>query len=110
MRDFLRDRPKRQRQRGRHREKGERFSALSTLVTDLTQPWRDTCIDWYGEEKKQVHLLSGIHLWYSAGDKPLPIRWVLVVDPETNKGEAFFSTDLDLAPEQIVSWYAGTSK
>lgn len=92
-------------QRGRHREKGARFTALSQLVMDMTQPWRDACINWYGGETKNVRLLSGIHLWYSAGEKPLPIRWVLVVDPETNKAEAFFSTDLALAPEQIVHWF-----
>jgi hypothetical protein len=91
--------------RGRHREKGERFTALIKLAADMMQPWQDACIDWYGNEKKHVRLLSGIHLWYSSGDKPLPIRWVIVLDPETSKAEAFFSTDLDLAPEQIVSWF-----
>lgn len=92
-------------QRGRHREKGARFTALTKLITDVTQPWRNACIDWYGGEKKNVRLLSGIHLWYSSGDKPLPIRWVLVLDPETNKAEAFFSIDLQLTPAQIVSWF-----
>jgi hypothetical protein len=92
-------------QRGRHREKGVRFTALTKLATDFTRPWRDACIDWYGNEKKHVHLLSGINLWYSSGEKPLPIRWVLVTDPDTNETEAFFSTDLQLAPEQIVTWF-----
>jgi hypothetical protein len=92
-------------QRGRRREKGARFTALTKLIADVTQPWRDACIDWYGGEKKNVRLLSGVHLWYSSGDKSLPIHWVLVFDPETNKAEAFFSTDLVLAPEQIVSWF-----
>ena len=92
-------------QRGRHREKGERFTSLKTLAADVTQPWRDACINWYGGITKNVRLLSGIHLWYSSGEKPLPIRWVLVVDPETNEAEAFFSTDMALAPEQIVNWF-----
>ncbi|HVC48964.1 MAG TPA: transposase [Burkholderiales bacterium] len=92
-------------QRGRHRVKGERFTALAKLIEDATQSWRDAAIDWYGGDKKNVRLLSGINLWYSSGEKPLPIRWVVVVDPETNQAEAFFSTDLDLAPEQIVAWF-----
>lgn len=58
-----------------------------------------------GGEKKSVCLLSGIHLWYSSGEKSLPLRWVLVFDPDKNKAEAFFSTDLQLAPEQIVQWF-----
>ena len=92
-------------QRGRHREKGERFTSLKELATDMTQPWRDVGINWYGGEKKNVRMLSGIHLWYSSGEKPLPIRWVLVIDPDTNEAEAFFSTDLQLAPEQIINWF-----
>lgn len=92
-------------QRGRHREKGTRFTALTKLATDTTQPWHDACIDWYGNEKKNVRLLSGIHLWYPSGEKPLPIRWILVTDPDPNKTEAFFSTDLQLAPEQIINWF-----
>jgi len=92
-------------QRGRHREKGARVQALSDLAKDTTQPWQETSIDWYGGIKKKVRLLSGINLWYSTGEKPLPVRWVLVVEPETNKAEAFFSTGLELPPEQIVSWF-----
>ena len=30
---------------------------------------------------------------------------MLVFDPEKNKAEAFFSTDMKLAPEQIVNWF-----
>jgi hypothetical protein len=58
-----------------------------------------------GGDKKSVRLLSGIHLWYSSGEKPLPIRWVLVFDPDKNEAEAFFSTDLQLAAEQIVHFF-----
>lgn len=93
------------RQLGRHREKGERVISLAKLALDSTQPWRNICIDWYGGVTKNIRLLSDTHLWYSPGEKPLPIRWVLVVDPDTNKAEAFFSTDLQLAPEKIINWF-----
>jgi hypothetical protein len=89
-------------QLGRHREKGDRVISLKQLVEDKTQAWCDAEIAWYGGEKKSVRLLSGVHLWYSPGEKPLPIRWVLVFDPEKNAAEAFFSTDLKLEPQQIV--------
>jgi hypothetical protein len=92
-------------QRGRHREKGERFTSLKQLVSDLTQGWRNADVNWYGDEMKQVRLLSGINLWYSSGEKPLPIRWVLVVDPNKDEAEAFFTTDLQLLPEQIINWF-----
>ena len=35
----------------------------------------------------------------------MPIRWVLVMDPGKNEAEAFFSTDLQLAPGQIINWF-----
>lgn len=92
-------------QLGRRREKGKRFSSLKQLANDITQPWRDAIVTWYGGETKQVRILSGINLWYSSGEKPLLIRWVLVLDVEKNQAEAFFSTDIKLEPEQIVNWF-----
>lgn len=89
---------------GRRAEKGKRLTSLKQLATDLAQPWRNTFVTWYGSETKQVRMLSGINLWYSPGDKPLLIRWVLVVD-EKNHAEAFFSTDVKLEPEQIVNYF-----
>ncbi len=90
---------------GRRREKGKRFTSLKQIAADLTQPWRDTTVSWYGGEIKQVRMLSGINLWYSAGEKPLLIRWVLVFDVEKNQAEAFFSTHINLEPEQIVNYF-----
>ncbi|MCW5584303.1 MAG: transposase [Gammaproteobacteria bacterium] len=93
-------------QRGRHREKGERYTSLKQLASNVTQPWREVEVDWYSGEKKKIRLLSGINLWYSAGEKPLSIRWVFVIDPDKdNEAEAFFSTDLSLVPEQIINWF-----
>jgi putative transposase ISC1217 len=65
-----------------------------------------TEVRWYGGERKRVWLLSGISLWYSSGLAPLPIRWVLVVDPQGRaRTEAFFSTDVNLTAETIVEWF-----
>jgi hypothetical protein len=75
------------------------------IATDLVQPWRDTIVTWYGGETKQVRMLSGISFWYSPGEKPLLIRWVLVSDPNKNHTEAFFSTDINLEPEKIVNYF-----
>jgi hypothetical protein len=91
--------------RGRPREKGKRFTSLKQLAQDITQPWRDAIVTWYGGETKQVRILSGTNLWYSPGEKPLLIRWVLVFDPDKNQAEAFFSTDTKLEPEQIINYF-----
>jgi len=92
-------------QRGRHREKGMRVTSLKVLATDMSQAWQETEVTWYGNEKKSVRILTGINLWYSAGEKPLFIRWVLVIQPGTDQAEAFFSTDLNAAPDQIINHF-----
>lgn len=91
--------------RGRHREKGMRVTPLKVLATDMSQGWRETEVTWYGNEKKSVRILTGINLWYSAGEKPLFIRWVLVIQPGADQAEAFFSTDLNAAPDQIINHF-----
>ena len=43
---------------------------------------------------------------YTPGEKPLPIRWVLVRDPAGKlKDTALLCTDLEAGPQQIVAWY-----
>ena len=92
-------------QLGRHREKGDRLPSLKKLANDLTQAWTEVTVNWYGGELKTVRILTGVCLWYSSGEKPLPIRWVLVVDPKKDDAEAFFTTDLSLAAEKIINWF-----
>ena len=41
--------------------------------------------------------------WYTPGQDPLPLRWVLVRDPLGKLlPAAFFATDLKATPEQIL--------
>jgi len=92
-------------QLGRHREKGVRVTPLKMLAADLSQDWQETEVTWYGNEKKSVRMMSGINLWYSAGEKPLFIRWVLVIQPAADQADAFFSTDLNAAPDHIINHF-----
>jgi len=44
-------------------------------------------------------------LWYTPRQPPVAIRYVLVADPEGKlRMEAFFCTDLEATPEQILAW------
>ena len=50
--------------------------------------------------------MSDTAIWYHCGQPPLPIRWVLIRDPEgVFKTQALLSTDLNLKPKQIVQWF-----
>ena len=52
-----------------------------------------------------MRLFSHKALWYTPGWDPLPIRFVIVRDPEGKlRDEVFFCTDPDADPVQMVNW------
>jgi hypothetical protein len=92
--------------RGPKPHKGQRLPALKALGHAEGQAWHDLEVAWYGGERKRRRLCSGACLWHTPGEKPVPIRWVLVVDPDGKlRPAAFFSTDLACAPVQIIEWF-----
>ena len=99
--------PRRQGQIGRPRIKGERLPNLSEVAQDPRTVWESTKIaNWYGSEDRTVEIASATAVWYSTGLFAVPIRWVLIRDPEGGfKTQALLCTDLDADPEQIVRRY-----
>jgi hypothetical protein len=68
-------------------------------------PWETVEVDWYGGQRKQMGVFSRTALWYTPGLPPVDIRDVLVCDPDGKlRMEAFFCTDLQATPEQILAW------
>ena len=99
--------PRRQGQIGRPRIKGERLPNLSEVAQDPTTVWESTKIaNWYGSEDRTVQIASETAVWYSTGLPAVPVRWVLIRDPEGGfEPQALLCTDLDADPEQVVRWY-----
>jgi len=92
--------------RGPKPKKGQRLPTLTSLVEETKQSGHEGEVPWYGGERKCVRLRSGVCLWHTPGEQPVPIHWVLVVDPDGRlRPEACFSTHLDLAPAKIVEWF-----
>ncbi len=92
--------------RGPKPKKGARQMSLQARVTDPETAWQAATVQWYGGVERAVELASGTALWYTPGEAPLPIRWVLVRDPRgTLAPQAFFATDLLVTPVQIVAWF-----
>jgi hypothetical protein len=61
---------------------------------------------WYGREKRTVEVVSGTAIWYHTGLPPVPLRWVLIRDPQEGfDTQALLCTDLGAEPEQIISWF-----
>jgi hypothetical protein len=53
-----------------------------------------------------VEIASKTAVWYSTGLFAVPVRWVLIRDPEGRfKTQALLCTDLEADPQEIVSWY-----
>ncbi len=53
-----------------------------------------------------MEVATGTALWYHAGIPPVPIRWVLVRDPEgTFASQAVLCTDQNADPVQILQWF-----
>jgi hypothetical protein len=99
--------PRRQGQIGRPRIKGERLPNLSAVAQDPKTVWESTEIaNWYGSEDRTVEIASETAVWYSTGLPAVPVRWVLIRDPEGRfDPQALLCTDLEAAPERIVRWY-----
>jgi hypothetical protein len=94
-------------QRWRPRLKGERLANLSVVAEDRATVWKLTTIaNWYGEGERMVEIASETAVWYSTGLFAVPLRWVLVRDPQAEfKTQALLCTDLKADPHKIVSWF-----
>jgi hypothetical protein len=61
---------------------------------------------WYGEGQREMDIVSGTGVWYHTGKPPLPIRWVLLRDPQGKfKPQALLCTDQQAKPVQILQWF-----
>jgi hypothetical protein len=99
--------PRRPGQLGRTRLKGERLPNLSAVAEDPATAWTSiTVADWYGVQQRTVEVASATAIWYSTGLPPVPLRWVLIRDPEEEfETQALLCTDLHIDPERIISWF-----
>ncbi len=94
-------------QRGRPRKKGKRLPTLEAAAKNPQTVWKSvTLLNWYGQARKKVEIVSNTAVWYHNGMPPLPIRWILIRDPLGKfKTQALLCTDLHLKPEQILKWF-----
>jgi hypothetical protein len=99
--------PRRVGQIGRPRLKGKRLPNLAVVAEDTSTVWTSvTLADWYGGGERTVEVTSETALWYHTGVPPVPLRWVLVRDPQgTFSTQALLCTDLTVDPERILSWF-----
>ncbi len=92
--------------RGRPRKKGARQVTLRQRVSTPTTNWEDLPVRWYGRSTRVIKLATGTAVWYHSGMPVVPLRWVLITDPQGKFApQALLSTDVTLSAQQIVEWF-----
>ncbi len=99
--------PRKAGQMGRPRLKGKRLPNLSVVAEDPATTWEPiTVTNWYGAEERTVKVASGTALWYSTSLPAVPLRWVLIRDPQEEfETQALLCTELCASPERIITWF-----
>jgi hypothetical protein len=91
--------------RGPKPTKGKRQRSLQGWAERSDTPWETVEVEWYGGQRKQLWVFSRTALWYTPRQPPVPIRYVLVADPERKlRMEAFCCTGLEATPVEILQW------
>ena len=99
--------PRRKGQVGRPRKTGRRLPTLQAVASDPQTRWQEVKVKgWYGEGERVVEVVSAACVWYHRGLPPVPIRFVLVRDPQEKfSTQALLSTKLEVEPVQILEWF-----
>jgi hypothetical protein len=86
---------------------GKRLPTLQAIIDYPDSLWLSSLVTWYGGELHRLEILTDTALWNTPSEsQPLPIRWVLIRDPNGKfKTAALMCTDLTATPEQIIAWY-----
>jgi hypothetical protein len=92
---------------GRPRLKGPRQPTLAAVAADPHTRWTEqTVAQWYGSGPRTVEIASATAVWYHSGLPPVPLRWVLIRDPQGHFAtQALLCTDPAVAPAQILAWF-----
>jgi hypothetical protein len=92
---------------GRPRKVGKRLPTLKARWDAPETTWRTITIEgWYGGRTCELQIVSETAVWYHTGLPVVPIRWVLVKDPNGKlEPQAFLSTDIHATAQQILLWF-----
>ena len=92
---------------GRPRCKGDRLPTLQARLDDPHTHWQQLTINaWYATGKRTLQIVSDTAVWYHAGLPPVPIRWLLVKEPNgLFPPQALLSTDQTITPQQMLTYF-----
>ena len=92
--------------RGRKPKKGVRLSSFKEMLKMENLTWKVVEIAGYDGKKKKIKYLTNTSMWGADDFEPLPMRWVLMIDPTGEMDPLpLMSTDVTLTAEKIIELY-----
>lgn len=87
---------------------GKRMPTFKDMLEDDSLKWEIVETLWYSGKMKKIEFLVGTCLWYGYGIRPVPIKWVLIRDPNgKTESIALFTLDLKVDAKRIIADYIG---
>jgi hypothetical protein len=91
---------------GRPRVKGKRQPTLAARLSAPSTVWETVTVQGYGRRNREVEVSTSTAVWYHSGMTPVPLRWVLIRDPQERfEAQALLCTALEATAVQIVEWF-----
>ena len=92
--------------RGRKKTKGTKLYSFKEMIEMPDLDWKEFIAEGYGNKSKKLKYISNVSLWGVDGCHPVPIRWVLVVDPEGELDPIpLMSTDFNMSAQKIITFF-----
>lgn len=91
---------------GRPRKKGARLPTPQAYLDAVDTAWTTAAVRWYDGHIREMALASDTAVWFHYGKPPVPIRWVLIRDPQGEyETVCLLCTDQTVPPHQIIEWF-----
>lgn len=93
--------------RGQQSKIGGRLLNMTKRLTDRRIKWTKVVFnEWYGKSDKSMQITFGVAIWYKCNHGLIPVKWVLVKDPEgQSKPVLLVCTNLTTRPIDIVKFF-----
>ena len=92
--------------KGRPRKKGQRLPTLAQVLKNANTVWTTVALSWYDGRVREMQITSACAVWFHVGKQALPIRWVVIRDPQGDYDPVgLLSTDPVSEPLSIVTWF-----
>ena len=81
--------------------------SMEKRLTDRRIKWQRLHLSqWYGQPDKVLEVTTGQAIWYKSGEPAVPLRWVLIRDPEGQADPVLLgSTDRTLSVQQLITFF-----